>query len=139
MERFLEKSIQHVRRIFPNVYSSRPRRGSFHFSLALERSTIVAVGLNCPDKVNAKALQFAQRLGLKEKIKYSYIHAEENMISKLIGMDKLCGSLKIVVLRMNRFGELCESKPCDSCQQVLTAYGLNRIFYSTRDGEICSA
>lgn len=136
MERFLEKSIQHVRRIFPDVYSSRPRRGSFHFALSWERNTLVAVGINNPCNPSAKSLRFAQMLGLKEKMIYPMIHAEEDMISKLLGMNKLSSSLKIVVLRINTFNKLCSSKPCNSCGQVLNAYGLNRIWYSNKDGQI---
>ena len=138
MERFLFKSLEHVTRIFPSVYSSRQKKGSFHFSIAAERSTIVAVGLNQPDRPNAKAVHFARQLGFKQK-PYLYIHAEEDMISKLIGMDRLHSSLKIVILRMNKWGKLCESQPCRNCKTILDAYGLNRIYYSTREGNIESA
>ncbi len=136
MSPFLEKSISHVHRLFPSIYNSRPKKGSFHFALGLERSKIVAVGLNRNDKVNAKALEFARKLGLTHKLKFPYLHSEEDLIGKLIGMDRLSPSLKIVVLRLNRFGVLGESKPCPSCTEVLKAYSLNRVWYSTSNGGI---
>lgn len=138
MQSFIKKSIEHVERIFDNVYNNKPRYRSYHFSIALERSKIIAVGLNNPIQPSPKALRFAMQLGLTSKRTFPFIHSEEDVVSKLIGMDKLSSSLNIVVIRLNKYGLLGDSLPCESCQSVLKAYGLNNIWYSTKKGEILS-
>jgi len=132
--KFIEKSINHINKMFPAIYEGREKRGSFHFALALERNTIITVGLNKPDRVDSRAFKNARRLNLEDKLKFPYYHAEEDMIGKLIGMNKLSPSLNIVVLRLNRFGKLGESAPCSNCSEILKAYGLHRVWWSTREG-----
>lgn len=134
--RFIQKAIEHVHRIFPEVYANRSVRGSYHFAMAYRRSTLVAVGLNSPERMDARAFRFARRLGLIEKQRFPYIHAEESLISRLISLDKLENALNIVVLRLNVRGELQMSKPCPNCQRMLSAYGLGRVYFSTREGNV---
>jgi deoxycytidylate deaminase len=40
----------------------------------------------------------------------------------------------IVVMRINRKGLILGSKPCKNCNKLLSAVGLNTIYYSTDDG-----
>ncbi len=122
--------------MFPEIYENRPIRGSYHFAFAFQKSNLIAIGINRPEKVDARALEFARRFNLKEKIKFPYLHSEEHLISRLISMGKLSPSLNIVVLRLNKFGQFGMSKPCKSCSTVLEAYGLNRIWYSDENGDI---
>lgn len=136
MEKFLEKAVRHVNSVFPSIYNTREKRGSYHFCLAYERNTLVAAGVNNPVQVNAKSFQFAQKLGLTHKLQYPYTHAEEDLVGRLIGLGKLDSSLKIVILRLNRFYELGNSYPCSNCREVLSAYGLGRVYYSTSCGLI---
>ncbi len=130
MKKFLEKAVTHVERIFPSIYEARVKRGSYHFALAFSRNTLLAVGVNQPDKVDAKAYRIARRLNLQEKMEYPYCHAEESLIGRLIGIAKLDASLNVVVLRMNKYLNLCESAPCSSCCEVLRAYGLRKVWHS---------
>lgn len=134
--RFVDKAVCHVRKIFPEIYASRTKKGSYHFAIAYERNKMIAVGLNMPERTDSRALKIAQRLNLKDKIEYPYLHSEEHLIAKLIGMNKLDSSLNIVVLRLNKFGEFGMSRPCDNCCSVLNAYGLNRIYWSNSEGKI---
>jgi deoxycytidylate deaminase len=136
MQKFIERGIAHVKRIFPEIYENRSIKGSYHFSLAYDRNKLIAVGVNKPDKINAKAYKTARQFGLTEKLIYPMIHAEENMISRLLSLDKLSSSLNILVIRMNKFYNLCSSKPCPNCDVILKAYGLNRIWYSNSEGGI---
>lgn len=133
---FIQKAINHVHRVFPDVYETRSVRGSYHWAFAYKRNALVAVGLNRPEQMDARALKFARKLNLREKMNYPFIHAEESLISRLISLDKLDNSLNIVVLRLNVRGELQMSKPCTNCEQILQAYGLSRIYYSTSTGEV---
>lgn len=89
-----------------------------------------------PQRTDARALKIAQRLNLKDKIEYPYLHSEEHLIAKLIGMSKLDSSLNIVNLRLNKFGEFGMSRPCSNCISILECYGLNRIYWSDSEGNI---
>lgn len=40
----------------------------------------------------------------------------------------------MVVIRINKRGELLNSKPCQSCDKVLASIGLDKIWYSTEAG-----
>lgn len=134
--RFIERAEAHVRKIFPHIYQSRTKRGSYHFAMAFLRNKMIAVGWNQPEQVNAKAFTIARRFHLQEKITFPYVHAEEHLVGKLIGMDKLSPSLNIIVLRINKFGKLGNSIPCSNCSRVLASYGLTRIWCSNSLGEI---
>ncbi len=133
---FIQKSIEHVHRIFPGVYNSRAKRGSYHFCLGFRRNTLLAIGLNKPERMDSKAFQFARKLGLKSKIAYPYLHSEESLISRLISLDEIDNSINIVSLRLNKFGELGNSAPCANCKIILSAYGFNRVYYSDKEGRI---
>ncbi len=134
--RFVDKAVCHVRKIFPEIYASRTKKGSYHFAIAYERSKMIAVGVNVPERTDARALRLAKRLNLPDKVQYPYLHAEESLVARLISLNKLANSLNIVVLRLNKFGEFGQSKPCLNCQTVLRAYGLTRIYWSDSDGQI---
>lgn len=136
MQSFIRKSISHVEKMFPEIYATREKRGSYHFALAWERSTLIAAGVNRPERTDAKALEFAKRFHLKEKLDWPMLHAEEAMLSRLIALDKLHHSLNIVVLRLNKFGVFGMSKPCENCSIILQAYGLNKIWYSDEKGNV---
>ena len=136
MQKFLEKSVSHAKDLFPEIYDAREKKGSFHCAVALDRSKIIAVGWNKPEKEDARAFYFARKFALQSKLTFKFLHAEECLIGRLIGMNKLSSSLNIVVLRINRWLELGNSRPCPNCDILLKAYSLNRIWYSTSSGEI---
>ena len=133
---FIHKGIAHVQKIFPLIYEGRAKKGSFHFALAFSRNTLIAVGVNDNETMSAKSYRFGQKVGLPEKIMYPYCHAEESLVGRLIAMNKLSSALKIFVVRLNKFGELGESAPCHNCREILNAYGLHKICWSTREGKI---
>ncbi len=134
--RFINHAVNHVEKIFPEIYANRSKKGSYHFCLAYERNKLIAVGVNVPERTDARALRLAKRLNLQDKVQYPYLHAEESLIARLISLNKLANSLNIVVLRLNKFGKFGQSKPCPSCQTVLKAYGLSKIYWSDSDGKI---
>jgi hypothetical protein len=39
-----------------------------------------------------------------------------------------------VVVRINRQGELRNSRPCNQCIETMTKYNIKRVIYSTDDG-----
>lgn len=133
---FIDKGIAHVRKMFPEIYASREVRGSYHFSIAFRRNSLIAVGVNKPERDDARSFRLARLHNLTSKQLWPRLHSEEDLVCRLISLDRLSSDLNILVVRLNRHLELGESLPCVNCQVVLSAYGLNRVWYSTREGRI---
>jgi hypothetical protein len=61
------------------------------------------------------------------------IHAERAVVKRLGDVSQLHGCV-LVVVRMNKSGELLGSKPCESCHKFLEKcireYGLRKVYYS---------
>lgn len=96
----------------------------------------MSIGQNYPDNTNAKAMRFAKRFRNRKQIKYPYLHAEVDMLSKLWGKYYIDSKMKVVVLRLNSNGELKNSKPCAGCSNIFSALGVEKIWYSTKGGNI---
>lgn len=70
-------------------------------------------------------------------------HAEENALSKYRANIGVRGrkritprKLHMVVIRINNSDEIIESKPCSHCVEVMRAYGIRKVTYSTKDGNL---
>lgn len=62
-------------------------------------------------------------------------HAEEHAIQKYnFKRHKKCKKLHLVVVRVDDNGELCNSKPCSNCVQVLKNNNIRKVTYSVDDG-----
>lgn len=63
----------------------------------------------------------------------STIHAERAVVKRFGDVSQLSGCI-LVVVRINKKGELLNSKPCADCQKFLEKcmkeYGLLKVFYS---------
>jgi hypothetical protein len=61
------------------------------------------------------------------------IHAERAVVKRLGNLSLLRGCV-LVVIRVNKKGELLNSKPCPDCQKFLLKcmkeYGLRKVYYS---------
>lgn len=70
-------------------------------------------------------------------------HAEENVLQKYHSKIGTQGrkvitprKLHMYVIRINKAGEITESKPCSHCAQILRNYGIRRVTYSTKEGSL---
>jgi len=45
-------------------------------------------------------------------------------------------SITLVVIRMNRNGSMCDSKPCIDCLNSIRRLGIRKMYYSNEKGEI---
>jgi len=65
------------------------------------------------------------------------IHAEEDSIInyKRIGSTK-SKKFSMLVIRINKSGSLCNSKPCYDCIEEFKKFNINKIYYSNSDGDI---
>ena len=76
-----------------------------------------------------------------ETLKYAYkdhqkvgIHAELSVCMKS-GKEDL-SDFKMVVLRVDRKGNLANSKPCCGCQSVIKQFNIGEVWYSDSKGEV---
>jgi deoxycytidylate deaminase len=76
-----------------------------------------------------------------ETLKYAYkdhqkvgIHAELNVCMKS-GKENL-KDYSMVVLRVDRKGNLANSKPCCGCQSVIKQFNIGEVWYSDSKGEV---
>ena len=76
-----------------------------------------------------------------ETLKYDYkdhqkvgIHAELNVCMKS-GKENL-KDYSMVVLRVDRKGNLANSKPCCGCQRVIKQFNIGEVWYSDSKGEV---
>lgn len=91
-------------------------------AIVLRKRKVVAVGFNSYTKTHPQQAKFAQKLGQVKKI---FLHAEIDALSKAPK-----DSDTIVVLRVNKKGELCCAKPCEICRAAITQFGIKKIFHS---------
>jgi deoxycytidylate deaminase len=66
-------------------------------------------------------------------------HAEETVLHnyekrKFLHKKIPIRKLHLIVIRVNSFEDLCESKPCQNCLRLLQQYGIRKVTYSTANG-----
>lgn len=133
--KFIDKSIELAYSLFPQAYANKTKSKSFHFCFAFERNKLISIGQNITEIPNAKAVKFAQKFGSPQPYRSDRLHAEISALSKLYGKYYIDNHVKLVVLRLNKYG-LCNSKPCPNCQEVLDGFGITKVWYSTNEGKI---
>ena len=93
---------------------------------------------NNPIKTHAGAYRIGESFNLPKYKEFSFYHAESHLISKLLDCyNTIDSNWSIVVMRINRKGLILGSKPCENCDKLLNAVGLNTIYYSTDNGDFC--
>ena len=119
--------------LLPRAKRSRNSRNKFfHFAFAYRKSKLLAIGQNNPDKTHTKALKLAQRF--KTDTDYPYLHAETDLISRMWGKYYIDSNLTVILIRLNKHGQLRNSKPCSKCSKILEALGIEKFHWSTNEG-----
>ncbi len=136
--KIVDESIKMARCWFPEAYARRKKYQTFHFAFAWKRGTMIDFGQNNIAQPHAAALNFARMFGIRDQIKYPYLHAEVDLIGKLWGNIVIDRKVKIVSLRLNVNEELCNAKPCMGCSSALSQLGVHRVWYSDAAGYIQS-
>lgn len=104
----------------------------YHYAAAFDGNKMICFTQNNPIKTNAGAYRIGEYFNLPKYKEYPFYHAESHLISKLLDMyNTIDTNWSMVVLRINRKGIILGSKPCDNCNKLLSAVGLNNIYYST--------
>lgn len=93
---------------------------------------------NNPIKTHARAYRIGEDFNLPKYKEYPFYHAESHLISKLLDKyNSIDPNWSVVVMRINRQGLILGSKPCENCDKLLSAVGLNNVYYSTDAGGFC--
>jgi len=90
------------------------------------KKVIISKGHNCKQR-GAKSL-----LPIFQKRPKS-IHAE---VAAILRAKQPLYRFNLLVVRVNRFGELRLAKPCDYCMAYLNYVGIKTIIYSTNTGKL---
>lgn len=133
--RKIAKSLSITKKMFRLKYNSN-RYQTYHFAFIFHKNKLVSVGINDPIKPNAKALYFGNRFNVEKYQKYSYLHAEISAIAKCWGRVHLDRTFSMVILRINRYGKIKNSKPCPNCFDILNVLNISDIWWSNNFGEI---
>ena len=113
---------------------------TYHYAAAFDKSKMIGFAQNNPIKTHTNAYRIGRSLNLSKYKKYQFYNSESHLVSKLLNRYNFIDyNWSIVVMRINREGRILGSKPCNSCQKLLSSVGLSKIFYSTDDSRfVCS-
>lgn len=100
-----------------------------HFAFIFLRNKLLSIGQNDMENTSPKAIRFAKRFGAEKPLRFPFIHAEIDAISKLWGKRYIDSSLTLVSVRLNRFYEPRKSKPCKDCETVLKGLNLPFMYF----------
>jgi hypothetical protein len=65
------------------------------------------------------------------------VHAEMRALSPLLfETSGFPTNVVVVSLRINRNGNLAMAKPCRVCEKMMKIYGVRKVFFSNRSGQI---
>jgi hypothetical protein len=129
----IEQSVDIALSLLPKAKNARNSKNKFfHFAFGFKKSRLLAIGQNNPEKTHPQALMLAKRFNTDTE--HPYLHAETDLISRLWGKHYIDNSLKMVIVRLNKRGELRCSKPCEKCSQILNALSITKIWWSDNNG-----
>jgi hypothetical protein len=107
----------------------------WHYSACFDGTKMICFTQNNPIKTHTGAYRIGEDFNLSKYKEYPYYHSESRLISKLLDKyNTIDLNWSVVVLRINRKGLILGSKPCENCDKLLNAVGLNSVYYSTDDG-----
>ena len=126
----VDKSLEIAHKLFPQDYSHRAKYRTYHYAFGFIGRKLVGIGLNQPNKPNAKALYFGKRFNVEQFKEFSYLHAEIALLSKLWGKIHINEDLSIYLVRLNKFGQQQNSKPCRNCQEIFDALSITDVYWT---------
>lgn len=107
----------------------------WHYCAAFDGTKMIGFAQNNPIKTHAGAYRIGENFNLPKYKEFPFYHSESHLISKLLDKyNSIDPNWSIVVMRINRKGLILGSKPCENCDKLLRAVGLNDIYYSTDEG-----
>ena len=96
----------------------------FHVSVVLNKSKILSIGFN-KYKTHPQTKNYAYH-------RFAGIHSELDAVLKL-GMDD-CSGLTIINIRVDKNNQICDSKPCKGCSDLIQKIGFKKVIYTNNIG-----
>lgn len=110
----------------------------YHYSAAFDGTKLICFTQNNPVKTHAGAYRIGEDFNLPKYKEFPYYHSESHLVSKLLDRyNTIDSNWSVVVMRINRRGLILGSKPCENCDKLLSAVGLNNVYYSDDNGNFC--
>ncbi len=106
--------------IAENLYKI-PNATKIHFSFLTYKSNILSIGWNDGWKTHTLAKKYGYR--------FDAIHSELNCIINYRRDKELLRKCTIVNIRINKFKQLRNSKPCHICNRLLTDTNISKVIY----------
>lgn len=99
-----------------------------HVAFLLLKSKIVKIGWN-KNKTSPKNIGHPYHEGR------TGLHAEVDVMFKQMSED--LSKFKLVVIRIDRTGKICNSRPCSGCQSIIkNQFNVGEVWYSDQFGKI---
>jgi hypothetical protein len=129
----IDQSLDIALSLLPKAKEERNTKNKFfHFAFGYKKNKLLAIGQNNPEKTHTQALLLARRFNTE--LEHPFLHAETDLISRLWGKYYIDSSFKMVIIRLNKRGELRCSKPCDRCDQIIKSLGIKKVWWSDING-----
>jgi hypothetical protein len=129
----VDQSFEIALSLLPKAKMNRSTKNKFfHFAFGYKKNKLLAIGQNNPEKTHTQALLLSQRFNIDND--YPYLHAETDLISRLWGKYYIDSTLKMVIVRLNKHGQLRCSKPCEKCEQIINALDIKKVWWSIDNG-----
>ena len=97
-----------------------------HFSFIIYGQTIFSIGVNNTTKTHPLAHKYGHR--------FASTHSEINALARFPYAIRLLRNYDMINIRLTKKGVVRLSKPCIHCQQLLMAFNIHNIYYSTNTG-----
>lgn len=129
----IDQSLDIALSLLPKAKQERNTKNKFfHFAFGYRKNKLLAIGQNNPEKTHTQAVMLARRFNTE--LEHPFLHAETDLISRLWGKYYIDNSLRMVIIRLNKRGELRCSKPCERCDQIIKSLGINKVWWSDVNG-----
>lgn len=99
-----------------------------HFSFILLKNRIRSIGYN-QLKTHPKAYKFGYP--------WLFQHSEVSAIVRFDGKPAELRNCCLVNVRLNKDGQIMQSRPCKNCLNLVSEFGFKKVFYTNRLGEFC--
>ena len=123
-----------IRKAYQNWIPCKEIR-CWHYCSAFDGTKMIGFAQNNTLKTHTGAYRIGENFNLPKYKEHPFYHAESHLISQLMDRyNTIDPNWTIVVMRINRRGLILGSKPCENCDKLLKAVGLDNIYYSKDDG-----
>jgi deoxycytidylate deaminase len=100
------------------------QKKAYHVSFLVRGKRIESIGVNHMRKTHSLSRSYGQN-----------IHSEVHSIIKYRGWNSNLTKCDMWNVRINRYDEVCNSRPCAPCQKIIADFGIRRTYYTDDEGE----